>query len=260
MDPRLERLAADLAEAWRSDTRTPLPGSGSGPASRAEAFAVQDRMAELIGDRTAGWKVGAAVKAVQELEGHDGPIIGRILAGRLYHSPTRVPAATFAGGKAECEFAFRLMADLPPREAPYTRAQVADIIVFHPAIELTGSRYAPPGAGRQTTTHEVIADNGNAAGFVFGPPLPAWQSIPFTTLPIDARLDGVPLEVYTGVQRYDPVTAVADTATELAARGIGLQAGDYVSTGSATVPIAIGDGQTLVARFGDLQRLEVTLV
>jgi 2-keto-4-pentenoate hydratase len=258
MEVKLDRLAADLAKAWHSNARIPLPERGAGPASRAEAFAVQDRMAELIGDRTAGWKVGAAVKAVQELEGHDGPIIGRMLAARLYHSPARVPAATFAGGKVECEFAFRLSADLPPRDAPYTADDVAGILVFHPAIELTGSRYASA-EGRQPSTHEVIADNGSAGGFVFGAPLPDWHGLRFATLPIDARLDGVPLEVYTGVQRYDPVTAVAELASALAARGIGLEAGDWVSTGSATVPAPIAAGQTLVAAFGDLQNLEVTL-
>ena len=87
MDARLERLAADLADAWRGNTRIALPERGAGPASRAEAFAVQDRMVALIGDRTAGWKVGAAVEAVQALEGHDGPIIGRMLAARVSSQP-----------------------------------------------------------------------------------------------------------------------------------------------------------------------------
>jgi 2-keto-4-pentenoate hydratase len=141
----------------------------------------------------------------------------------------------------------------------YTSDDVAGILVFHPAIELTGSRYAPA-ERRQPSTHEVIADNGSAAGFVFGPPLPDWRGIAFATLPIDARLDGMPLEVYAGVQRYNPVTAVADTATDLAARGIGLKAGDYLSTGSATVPAPIRAGQTLVAVFGRLPSLQVTLI
>ncbi len=257
MDERLERLAADLAAAWREDGKIALPASGAGPASRAEAFAVQDRMVDLIGDRTAGWKVGAAVRAVQELEGHDGPIVGRILAARVHHSPASVPAATYAGGKVECEIAFQLTADLPLEAAPYSREAVARILVFRPAIELTGSRYAP--TDRAPSTHAVIADNGNANGFVFGPALADWREIAFATLPIDARLNGAPLEVYTGVQRYDPVQAVADTASGLAARGLGLRAGDYVSTGSATVPTPIAKGQTLVADFGGLQRLEVTL-
>ena len=257
MDARLEELAGKLAKAWRAASRLPLP-EGSGPRSRDEAFAVQDRMVELIGDRTAGWKVGAAVKAVQELEGHDGPIIGRMLAGRIYHSPANVPAAVFAGGKVECEFAFRLTDDLPPQESPYSAGDLASILVFHPAIEITGSRYAPA-EGRQPRTHEVIADNGSGAGFIFGPPVQDWRAMPFSTYPIDARLDGTSLEVYTGVQRYDPVAAVADLATSLAARGLRFKAGDFVSTGSATVPTPIGAGQTMVATFGDLPSLRVTL-
>ena len=136
MDERQERLAAELAAAWREDRKIALPAGI--PTSRAEAFAIQDRMALLIGDATAGWKVGAAVRAVQELEGHDGPIVGRILASRLHQSPARLPAATYAGGKVECEMAFRLTADLPLADAPYTRDRVAKILVFHPAIELTG--------------------------------------------------------------------------------------------------------------------------
>jgi 2-keto-4-pentenoate hydratase len=258
MDERLERLAAELAAAWRAGRKIPLPAAGAGPASRADAFAVQERMALLIGEATAGWKVGAAVRAVQELEGHDGPIVGRIFASRARRSPARLPAATYAGGKAECEIAFRLTADLPLQDAPYTRERVGKILVFHPAIELTGSRYAP--AARAPSTHAVIADNGNANGFVFGAPVADWQGLPFATLAIDARLDGTPIEVYTGIQRYDPVQAVADTATDLAARGIALKAGDYFSTGSATVPTPIAKGQTLIATFADLQRLEVTLV
>jgi len=256
MDARLEGLAADLADAWRSSTQIPLPGV-SGPASRDEAFAVQDRMAALIGDRIAGWKIGAAVKAVQDLEGHDGPIIGRILAERVYHSPADVPAR-FAGSKVECEFAFRLGADLPPQGARRSRDEVAEALVFHPAIELTGSRYAPT-EGRQPSTHEVIADNGSGASFVFGQPVPDWHQISFATLPIGARIDDVPLEVYTGVQRYNPIRAVAEIASALAARGMSLKAGDFVSTGSATVPVPIGAGQTLVATFGGLPSLQLTL-
>jgi 2-keto-4-pentenoate hydratase len=170
-----------------------------------------------------------------------------------------VPAATFAGGKVECEFAFHLTADLPPQQAPRSRDEVGEILVFHPAIELTGTRYAAA-EGRQPSTHEVIADNGSAGGFVFGPPLPDWRGIPFATMPIDARLDGAPLEIYTGVQRYDPVGAVAELANALAERGIGLKAGDFVSTGSASVPATIQAGQSLVAVFGELEGLHVTLV
>src|SRR5258705_2451014 len=61
MTPKLEQLAQDLAEAWRSGGTVPLPRADSAPAARSEAYAVQDRMAELIGGRGAGWEVRATV-------------------------------------------------------------------------------------------------------------------------------------------------------------------------------------------------------
>ena len=87
MSEKFEQLARDLAEAWRSGGTIPLPPAGQGPATRADAYEIQDRMAELIGGQVAGWKVGATVRAVQVFEGHDGPLPGRIFADRLFESP-----------------------------------------------------------------------------------------------------------------------------------------------------------------------------
>ena len=86
-----EQLARDLAEAWRNGGTIPLPRAGQGPATRADAYAIQDRMAELIGGKVAGWKVGATVRAVQVFEGHDGPAA----RPRLRGSPVRQSARKF---------------------------------------------------------------------------------------------------------------------------------------------------------------------
>ena len=79
-------------------------------------------------------------------------------------------------------------------------------------------------------------------------------------MPIDARIDdGDPIEVYTGELRRDPVDILVETINGLASRGIGLAAGDLLSTGSLTLPTPLHKGQTYVARFGDLQTLAVGL-
>jgi len=65
-------------------------------------------MAEVIEGRVTGWKVGAAVKAVQFFEDHDGPLPGRVFEGRTFDVNAVVPAALYNGAKIECEFAFRL--------------------------------------------------------------------------------------------------------------------------------------------------------
>jgi 2-keto-4-pentenoate hydratase len=249
----LDMLARALADAWRTCSTIPLPPAAVAPRSRAEAFAVQDRMAERLGERCAGWKVGAAVRAVQILEGHDGPIVGRIPASRLWHSPARV-AAAFAGYKVECEFAFRFARDVPPKPGGYSREGLDPLIALHPGLELAGSRFAA--GDRKATTHDVIADNGGGGGYVLGPAVGDWRRLDLATLPIGARIDGgEPIMVYTGDYRRDPVDILVETVNGLGERGIGLVAGDMLSTGSLTLPTPLHPGQTYEARFGDLATL-----
>lgn len=259
MSDKIETLAAALADAWRSTAAIPRASGADAPASRAEAYAIQDRMAALIGDPVAGWKVGATVPAVQRLEGHDGPIPGRIFGPRVFETPAYLSAAEFPGTKVECEFAFRCAEDLPRREQPWTTDALAPLVVFHPAVELTGTRWAP--ADTPPRTHEVIADNGSGAGFVFGPGITDWRALPFATLPIAAAISGgAPIDVYTGEYRRDPLEVLAETVNDLAARGETLKKGDYVSTGSLTVPTPLSAGQTLVARFAEIATIEVALI
>src|SRR5688572_17792903 len=197
MNATFEQLARDLAEAWRSGGAIPLPAAG--PASRADAYAIQDRMAELIGTRVAGWKVGATVRAVQLFEGHDGPLPGRIFADRRFDSPAEIPASLFQGAKTECEFAFQLTRDLPDGKDPIRPDSLADALTFHPAIELAATRYAPGTGNRAATTFDGIADNGTSGAAVLGPAVKDWQRLPFENMEIEARIDGSPpIQAYTG--------------------------------------------------------------
>lgn len=260
MKQSLEDLARSLAEAWRTCGTIPLPPADAAPGSRVDAFAVQDRMAELLGERIVGWKVGAAVRAVQILEGHDGPITGRLLASRVYSSPAQIPASMFDGYKIECEFAFRFRQAVPARAHAYRRAELEPLLVFHPGLELAGTRYAAGNGGRKFTTHDAIADNGTGGAYVVAEGVEKWQDIDFEQLPIDARIDaGDPIQVYAGEFRRDPVDILVETVNGLSERGIGLTAGDLLSTGSLTMPTPLHKGQTYVARFADLQTLSVSM-
>ncbi|MFO1281445.1 MAG: hypothetical protein U1F51_03100 [Burkholderiales bacterium] len=261
MRPALEQLARSLADAWRKGSTIPLPPADASVASRADAYAVQDRMARLIGDACVGWKVGAAVKAVQVLEGHDGPIVGRLFAPGLYQSPARVPATLYDGYKIECEFAFRFRQPVAPRAQPYTRYELAPRIALHPGLELAGCRYQRDGAARRFTTHDAISDNGGGGAYVMSPVgIDDWAGIDFERLPIDARIDGgAPIEIYTGELRRDPVDILVETVNGLGERGIGFASGDLLSTGSLSLPTPLRSGQTYVARFGSLATLSVTM-
>ena len=260
MSQGFEQLARDLAGAWRSGGTVPLPLAGAGPATRSEAYAIQDRMAELIGGRVAGWKVGATVRAVQIFEGHDGPLPGRIFADRCFDSPALIPASLFSGVKVECEFAFRLTGDLPQGTTSVSRAEIADALTFHPAFELAGSRFAPGTGNRAATTFDGIADNGSGGAAVLGAAVDDWQELPFETMQIDARIDdSPPIQIYTGAYRRDPVAIVAETFSDLRARGIALPRGTCELTGSLSLPTPVRRGQTVTAKFADLTTLSLTM-
>ena len=57
-------------------------------------------MAELIGGKVVGWKVGATVRSVQIFEGHDGPLPGRVFADRYFDSPAKFPANRVRGARS----------------------------------------------------------------------------------------------------------------------------------------------------------------
>ena len=60
MNEIYEKLAQNLANAWVSGGTIALPIAANAPATRADAYAIQDRMAELIGSQVSGWKIGRA--------------------------------------------------------------------------------------------------------------------------------------------------------------------------------------------------------
>jgi len=260
MKQTLENLARSLADAWRTGQRIALPSANESPASRADAFIVQDRMAELIGDSCAGWKVAAAVRKVQILEGLEGHMVGRLMASRVFHDPAQIPAALFDGYKIESEFAFRFRDAIPARDRAWTRDELSPILGFHPGLEVAGTRFALDGGSRKLTEYEAIADNGGGGAYVVGACIDDWQHIDFDHLPVDARIDdGEPIHTNSGEFRRNPVDILVETVNGLSARGIGLAAGDLISTGTLTLPTVLHRGQSYVARFGDLMTISVIM-
>jgi len=253
-----EQLAAELAKAWQTGTTIPLPATG--PSSRVEACAIQDRMAEAIGTPVIGWKVGAAVKAVQFFEGHDGPLPGRVFEDRAFATNGEIPAEMYHGAKVESEFAIELTEALPEGFDRISAADLDGKVVFRPAIELAASRYAPGTGGRAFNTFDGIADNGTAGAAVIGEAVADWRALDFENMVIDARIeDSPPIQAYSGDYRRHPVEILAETINALKGRGITFEAGMFLLTGSLTLPTPFRKGQTLTVTHGDHSPLSLTM-
>jgi len=133
---------------------------------------------------------------------------------------------------------------------------------LHPSIELTGTRYADPdtGAYGAPDLYSEIADYRSAAGLVVGNSIARWREVAFAELNVELRIDGgPPAKNLFGDWRVEPLEVLVWTANSLSARGIGLAAGSYVSTGSATEPQPFPAGGTATAVFEGLTELRVTL-
>lgn len=255
MNPEtIARAAGLLTAAWRDHTQMAELPADCQPESRADAYAIQDVMARELGLTVAGWKLGMSAPATMRAFNVDAPVPGRIFRERVYENGATIPAGHYTLPKVEPEFAVRLARALPPRDGAYTYADIQDAteaVVL--CFEIADNRIATP------PPLPMIADNGGFAAYVVGPAVAAWRDTDFKTVGVALEIDGeVVAEGLTGDGRIDPLDVTLWTANDLSKRGLGLAAGDLISTGSATVPTPMAVGSTAVGRFEGLGEVRVT--
>ena len=253
---QIEAASRILRDHWHAGTKLGDLEPQLRPRDRAEGYAIQARIEEQSGGHLFGWKIAATSEAGQKHINVRGPMAGRIL-------PETVIAdggiAAMAGNEmrvAEPEFAFRMGADLPPRTAAYSVAEVLDAVdTLHPAIEIPDSRFSDfVSAGEP----QIIADNACAHLFVLGPATTSdWRALDL----VEHR----PVITSRG-QRHvghgrnvlgDPRVALAWLANELRQLGLTLRAGEVVTTGTCHPPLPIQSGDLVAADFGSLGKVSV---
>lgn len=240
-----------LANAWNTRATIDALPAHLIPGSLDEATAIQDATARAIGQEVVGWKVG----------GGPGALIGRIYASHCHANPAVLSARQYPASNIECEIGFRLLRNLPPRPTPYKAEEVLDAAVLAFTIELTGSRFT--GGKQSPETDEdlllIVADNAAGAGLIPGPEVTAWRHFSLLGVPVELRVNnGRAVRMNSGT-RTDPAQTLVWVANELSQRGLGLRAGQWVSTGSATKPEPLRPGDHVIARFAAFGQIELTL-
>jgi len=241
-----------LAGAWsQSALLEGLPNYLT-PSNVHEAAAIQSAMAAMIGDAVVGWKVAGA----------PGPMVGRIFASHCHQGAVTLPARQVRHRPAlECEIGFQIVRDFPAGAATRTRDEVAEAARLTFTIEIVGTRFANglhiPGTEEQRLA--ILADNAAGAGLVVGPQLADWRDLDLLDIPIELRVDGGAKEPATPSPRHDPLDILHWLTNELSDRGIGLRAGQFVTTGSATKLCELKPESSAVAIFGDFGSAEVAL-
>ena len=255
-DNRQLQCALILAESMRTGRPIDALPEACRPSSRDAGYAIQARLGGALRDELFGWKIAATSQGGQKHIGVDGPLGGRIFKRQVHTQHEIVPTWGNRMKVAEPEFAFGFGRDIPSRSASYSVDEVlAAVDSMRPAIEMPASRFADfVNAGEA----QLIADNSCAGRFVFGAPASqAWRSIDLSRHEVRARIErngrAVLQSSGTGAAVLgDPRIALTWLVNELSRLGIGLCAGQLVSTGTCMTPLPTEPGDLVTADFGAL--------
>ncbi|WP_076071472.1 2-keto-4-pentenoate hydratase [Sphingomonas montana] len=224
---------------------------GTVPATLAEGYAIQDAAIALIDEPIVGWKVGR-INAPLDAQHGTTRLVGPIFANMvvtLDDADTVPDMGIFADGfgAVEGEFLIRL-GTIDPAQRAWTLAQAADAIAtVHIGIEIASS---PLEAINRLGPTVTVSDFGNNNGMIVGAAIPEFREAGLEDWTVVTEIDGV--EVGRGKASAFPdglggsVKALLET---LAARGIAVPPGTWVSSGAVSGVHPIAVGQTAVVRF-----------
>jgi 2-keto-4-pentenoate hydratase len=242
------RLPALLIDAHISRKALHFSSDASLDVTREQAFETQGLVARTLGP-TVGWKVG---RKSPSAEPNYAPLFER----RLFKSGDHIGRDLFRTWEIEAELMFRLDRDLPPKEMPYSRddlAQAAGAVFV--VFEILDSRYA---AWPDLPAPLLLADFLSHGAMVIGTQAQLPSPAVFDAVPVTLAVDG---QVVIAHKDGNPVGDVLDLAAwlanELAANGAGLRKGDFVTTGSYTGMYHLAPGCQAVATFAGIGSVSI---
>lgn len=210
------------------------------PEDEAQAYRIQALVMPHLG-AIGGWKVGAASPDA-------APSCAPMPANGLVRDGHQFDSTEFTQREVESEICFRLAHDLPPRPAPYTRADIIDAIAAcHPGIEILQSRLANPA---EASPLALLADFIQTGAYAVGDPIPDWQDLHFPAVTVTQRITGGPFRQARGNPAGDMIRLIQFLANQGAVWAGGVRAGQIVTCGSWTGKTAAPAGSTVTTAFG----------
>lgn len=249
-------LADELARA-RAEARVLDAGPWRAKVNNVEeAYRIQSQLAARAGNIVRGWKVTALAAEQQRDYLTDRPVAGALLSPFVEAAPAMLSAAQFIVPLLECEVAFVLGADLPPRGGAYTRSEIKSAIeAAVPAMEIADSRWPADAPGLLK-----LADSMGNGAFIAGTPLRDWRKLDLDNLAVTLTHDGNVIDRGNSARILgNPLLAVIALANAQPLPCGGLKRGHIVTTGSCTTPIPPKPG-IHVGEFGALGTLRLEIV
>lgn len=257
MDGSRQRELAELLASLRREGRQQSGlDAALVPPDKTTAYRIARMVEEELGWPVLGWKIAAQKEEMQRQLRTDSPIYGRVYATRT--SPVSVERASQCSPIPEVEYQAVLGIDLPPRDKPYGVEEVADAVAsLHPGLELAECRFAhdekfPP-------LPAVLADGSGSGTILYGPAIDDWRHRDIAGQEVVLLCNGVPRRRGTAAAALDhPMVPLTWLANELSRTGIGMKAGQMISTGTLTGMLAPKAGETYTADFGPFGSVTMT--
>jgi 2-keto-4-pentenoate hydratase len=248
----IDELATTFMRARQTGERLdPLPARLA-PKNFKDSCAVMDAVDKLVGEPIVGTKIAA--KPGAEV------VYAPLPAGRVFHSPARVPRALTPCQYMECEISFRLMRDLPARAAEYSEAEVFDALEGCAAFELVDSRFKDLKSAMEKTPYEFYADHIANGAMVFGAFRKDWQKFDFSKTRVSMKQGSRTIIEKTGGHPTGNPAKPAVVLANLRRGSTGLKAGTFIVTGSFTGFHPVELNQPVTGEFDGFGTMEATIV
>lgn len=256
---RAANFLADLRIAQREIDAIP---SYSRPPDLEAAYAVQDALVERMladynGERL-GYKIACTSDLAQQLLQVDHPIFGQTLSHSSFASPALFTEQEFRSCIIEAEFAFRMAADVPIREAVYDAESIAQFVdAILPSIEIIDHRFID---WSTVGAPSIAADNAIHGAWVYGNAVTEWQGFDLLTHEATLTVNGEQILQGTGEAVLGhPLKALAWLANELQKYGKQLKAGELITTGVCMDVYRAQSGDRVAADFGEIGMVELSV-
>lgn len=238
-------FAADcLVEARRSRTPIAQLPAAVRPHDLGAAYAIQDEVAARLGP-IVGWKLTNATVPTCS------PVFN------VLKSCATLEAAQFHNPRAEVEFGFMVLDDMPPRTDPYSQDEVFNRLAFVPVIEIVSSRYIDHTV---CSKMELLADGSNGA-LIIGEPVHEWRKINFRQVAVQLALNDQIIQTALATHPLEnPAFLVLWLTNHATARCGGLKRGTVATTGGLRGADPVCAGDSLGGTWQGLGAVNVALI
>jgi 2-keto-4-pentenoate hydratase len=257
-DQKITAIIDDLIGHRKNGTKfSSLPQMA--PDSIEEAYLWQDVLIAKMASPVRGWKVGATSAVGQKALGVDQPVAGPLFDNVIQASGSDCKLVPDSMGITESEFAFQMRNTLPRQDGDYTIEDIMPHIAgVAPALEIVDTRFM---SGFGPGIAWIIADGTGNHGFIHGTVVENIERIDFPAHQVRLMKDGNEVATGNGAAVLgNPLNVIVWLANHLTARGIGLKAGDWISTGLTTDVVHGHKGDRMRADFGEMGSVETRFV